>query len=804
MFLRQSTSQDIRIGPFLDITDGVTEETALTLANTDVRLSKDGAAFGAKNSGGLTHDSDGWYSGTLNATDTNTVGELVINVHQPANTLPVWKTYWVLEEAVYDDLFGASAAGIPTVAEIQSGLATAAALTTVDNEIAVIDGVVDAILVDTGTTIPASLTTIDNEIAVIDGNVDLILVDTGTTLQAELDGIQADTEDLQTQVGTAGAGLTAVPWNAAWDAEVQSEVNDALVALGLDHLVGAAVTGTDVVDNSIIAQLVSSSATADWDTYVNTTESLQAIRDRGDASWVTGAGGTPPQLLQETTIATLASQTSFTLTAGSADNDAYNDQICVIEDSVTAVQKAVGIISDYTGSTKTVTLSADPAVFTMAVGDTIRIIASAAAGTAPTAAAVADAVWDEVQADHVTAGSFGEIATEVASILVDTNELQTDDIPGTLTTIEGKIDTIDTNVDAILVDTNELQTDDYPARFTTLEGLIGNIATGTAAISQVAESQLLTTGSEVNTYAVTDQKDGVYHEVSDSAGAMEFYYQFDVGTFGIAESVNMWGRLNGINDTLGVFAWNWAGSAWEQVADLVGSNSSTDGLITFNLLVAHTGTGADLGKVRIRGFAASGLTSATIYIDQAYVGYAQALSTTAIADQVWDEAQADHVAAGSFGEIASEVASILDDTGTSGVVLANNAISASKVATNAFANTVFTTGYFNAINAEVDTALTDYDAATGAEVAALNNLSAADVNAEVVDVIRTDTVAELTGVPAATSTLADKVNWLFMLARNQLEQTSTTATLRADNGATSVATAAVSDDATTAQRNEWA
>ena len=31
-----------------------------------------------------------------------------------------------------------------------------------------------------------------------------------------------------TRVGAAGAGLTAIPWNASWDAEVQSEVEDAL------------------------------------------------------------------------------------------------------------------------------------------------------------------------------------------------------------------------------------------------------------------------------------------------------------------------------------------------------------------------------------------------------------------------------------------------------------------------------------------------------------------------------------------------------------------------------------------------
>lgn len=79
--------------------------------------------------------------------------------------------------------------------------------------------------------------------------------------------------------GYAHTGNT-YPWTAAWDAEVQSEVDDALVARGLDHLVNASVTGTDITDNSIIAKMVSKSATADWDTFVNTTDALEAIRDK--------------------------------------------------------------------------------------------------------------------------------------------------------------------------------------------------------------------------------------------------------------------------------------------------------------------------------------------------------------------------------------------------------------------------------------------------------------------------------------------------------------------------------------------
>ena len=111
MFLRQSTAQVILFGPCLDKGDGVTEEVSLTLAQADMRISKDGAAFGQKGTAGnATHDSDGWYNTTLSTTDTNTVGELVFNVHQPANMLPVWERYWVLEETVYDAIFGASAA----------------------------------------------------------------------------------------------------------------------------------------------------------------------------------------------------------------------------------------------------------------------------------------------------------------------------------------------------------------------------------------------------------------------------------------------------------------------------------------------------------------------------------------------------------------------------------------------------------------------------------------------------------------------------------------------------------------------
>lgn len=48
----------------------------------------------------------------------------------------------------------------------------------------------------------------------------------GATIAQNLADIEAQTDD----IGVAGAGLTALPWNASWDAEVQSEATDALNA----------------------------------------------------------------------------------------------------------------------------------------------------------------------------------------------------------------------------------------------------------------------------------------------------------------------------------------------------------------------------------------------------------------------------------------------------------------------------------------------------------------------------------------------------------------------------------------------
>lgn len=73
----------------------------------------------------------------------------------------------------------------------------------------------------------------------------------------------------------------------------------------------------------------------------------------------------------------------------------------------------------------------------------------------------------------------------------------------------------------------------------------------------------------------------------------------------------------------------------------------------------------------------------------------------------------------------------------------------------------------------------------------------ADVNAEVLDVMTVDTFAEPSGVPAATSTLKDKVNFLCSYFRNKRTQTATTELWRNDADSATLGTRTVSDDGTT-------
>lgn len=423
----------------------------------------------------------------------------------------------------------------------------------------------------------------------------------GEQAKTDIDAILVDT----TEIGTAGAGLTDLGgMSTGMQAEVNTEVDGSMVTYGLDHLLAASVTGTDVIDDSIIAQLVSKSATADWDSYDNTTDADEAIRDRGDVAWITG--GASPNVLQSTTIATLASQTSFTLTAGSADDSAYADQIIIVTDSVTSEQKAVGAISAYTGSTKTITLSPDPGIFTMAVGDTVDIIAATgAAGTGLTAQQTRDAMKLAPTAGSPAGGSVDE---HLDDILTDTATT----IPGTITTVQNDLDVI-TGSDGVFLDSTNDETVITDAVWD--EGTSGHVGAGTTGL---ALSDIDTATSALTVAGIVD---GVWDEATSG----------HVG----------------------------AGSTGEALTDNTGATLTTaaeDSLVdkTWDELTSGHTTAGTTGK---------------------------ALTDASSAGDPWSTALPGAYGAGTAGDIiGNDIAAVLADTSTDGVVLANDAITAAKIA----------------------------------------------------------------------------------------------------------------------------
>lgn len=124
-----------------------------------------------------------------------------------------------------------------------------------------------------------------------------------------------------------------------------------------------------------------------------------------------------PEAVLNTWIATLSSQTSFTLNEGPAEDNALKGCRVYIHDAASAVQGAFGVITAYTGATKTVTLAAGP-TFTIAAKDNLMVLAPvdvySIGGTAQTAG--------DIYA-RLGAPAGASMSVDIAAIKTDTGNL---------------------------------------------------------------------------------------------------------------------------------------------------------------------------------------------------------------------------------------------------------------------------------------------------------------------------------------------------------------------------------------------
>lgn len=147
-------------------------------------------------------------------------------------------------------------------------------------------GNLDLVLADTGELqtnqgnwVTATSVTVSDKtgfsLAADQSSVTIGTVNTMSGTIQTLDGLDTAQDS---QHATTQAAIAAL--NDVSAADVLAQSNAAIVSHGLDHIAGAAVSGTDIVDNSIIAILLSKQATADFDSYDNKLHSLEAIGDK--------------------------------------------------------------------------------------------------------------------------------------------------------------------------------------------------------------------------------------------------------------------------------------------------------------------------------------------------------------------------------------------------------------------------------------------------------------------------------------------------------------------------------------------
>ena len=214
------------------------------------------------------------------------------------------------------------------------------------------------------------------------------------------------------------------------------------------------------------------------------------------------------------------------------------------------------------------------------------------------ATALADiggSAWDAVIADHLDAGSTGELLQD-----------------------------IDYEVDVI-------------------HDTILDLAVTGAPLNTVANGRTLNSGTveTSGTYASTEFSNGVYHVLTAAGvtpnGIIDIEYLVTLpNSMAVPTSIELEGYLKespaGGGDSVNLQIYNYVNPGWDIIMPVLFTGIVTDGpsnITNHNLLYRHVGTvGGDIGKMRIRIYSNSLETGTTLNIDKLNVGYAEAVSSS--------------------------------------------------------------------------------------------------------------------------------------------------------------------------------
>jgi hypothetical protein len=428
--IRQSTAITVALGPFLDEDDGNTVEDGLTLTQPDIRLSKNGGAFAQKSAAQtLSHMENGYYSLSLSTTDTNTVGQLTVHVHE-AGALPVWIYFQVVEEAAYDAIFAASAAP-----------ATAAGVSAVETDTQDIQGRLPAALVNS--RIDATIDGTGMEAGAISAIAGGLNDPTAAAIAdavweeaiGDHDGTGGSTAEALANAGAAGSPPTVEAIaDAVWEEAIGD--HDGTGGSTAEALANAGAAGSpptveeiadQVWDEALSGHANAGSAGKALADIEADTDELQQDDTPGAIAALENLSQAEAQSAAAAALAAYDPPTKAELDAGLGGlNDVSEAQVNAQVDAALAdydaptkaeLDAGLGGLNDV--SEAQVNAQVDAALADYDAPTKAELDAGLAGLNDPTAAAIADAVWEEAIGDHDgTAGSTAEALAGAAAATI--------------------------------------------------------------------------------------------------------------------------------------------------------------------------------------------------------------------------------------------------------------------------------------------------------------------------------------------------------------------------------------------------
>jgi len=564
-------------------------------------------------------------------------------------------------------------------------------------------------------------------------------------------------------------------------------------------------------DNSAEVTEINANGGSGAGAYDNTTDAQEALRDRGDAAWTTGGGGSISDILSITPLippsVDVASTATFRL--GLMLVNALDDLPTTGEitpGTISIDRKAIGgtswtaVVTDaacselaglvyydatfasgsysegdslrITFKSQKITVSANDyeitdsngRIFYSEVRQTERGTNSAYTGTPPTAAQIRTEMdSNSTQLAKIGTPAGASLSADVAAVKAV--------LPSAL--VSGKMDS----------SVGAYQSGQAPLQPTVAGRSLDVSAGGEAGVDWANIGSPTTTVSLSGTTVGTATT--LTNAPSDSSGVTTLLSRLSAARAGYLDNLSA-GAVATASKLLKYF----------QLALRKDAAIATDNSAEVTEINANGGSGAGAytnstdaqEALRDRGDAA--WITGTAPLDAAGTRTALGMSSANLDTQFANlQADTDNIqtrlpAALVGGRIDSNVQAMANNVITSSVI-ATDAIGAAQIAADAIGSSELATSAVSEIQS------------------GLSTLTSAQVNAEVVDALSVDTYAEPSSVPAATASLAAKLGWLFSLGRNKITQTATTQTLRNDADSGNISTSTVSDDDTTYTRGEW-